>query len=248
MLSNNNQLKESGHFYKPDGSPAYTYINKKGEIKNSTLREAKKYGWFPSVTVIMNMAAKPLLQIWMQEQSILSAITLPRIEGENDFDLMKRIIADSKEQAKKARDKGEIIHAWVQSYFEAEPVPNDALTYCHNAQAELETLKGNINWRCEMSFARDGYGGKCDLHTEDYIIDIKTTDKPLADLKTWDEHAQQLAAYRHGLGYHKAQCGILFINTLDAGARLVMVEEKDLERGLAMFMCLKDYFYAKTGL
>jgi hypothetical protein len=104
---------EGGHFYDKDGTPRYTYINKKGEEKNTTLREAKKFGWYSSVTRIIACASKPGLELWKQEQTILACLTLPKIEGESEQDFIKRLREDAKAQAKQAAEKGTEIHGYI---------------------------------------------------------------------------------------------------------------------------------------
>jgi hypothetical protein len=91
------------------------------------------------------------------------------------------------------------------------------------------------------------YGGKVDLHDSTYLIDIKTTEKDVADLKTWDDHAMQLAAYDFGLGNRGRKCGILYIN-YKAESRLIWLEPKELEKGWKMFCALLNFWYAKNDL
>ena len=64
--------KENGHWYDRSGNPAYTYINKKGEEKPTTLREARKLNLVPSVTTIISCASAPQLVNWKIDQAILS--------------------------------------------------------------------------------------------------------------------------------------------------------------------------------
>src|SRR5436190_23373532 len=47
----------------------------------STLRDARKLGLLPSVTNILGVITKPELTAWLQEQAVLAALTLPRLEG-----------------------------------------------------------------------------------------------------------------------------------------------------------------------
>lgn len=245
--------QESQHWYAKDGTPAYEIIGKNGNSRPTTLRDARKLGLVPSVTTISREAAKPSLENWKAQQVLLAALTLPRDDGEAEQDYVARIMADSKEQAVKAAERGTLIHAWIQQGFEGKPLPEDGEIYYHVANVELLRHDLGIGfgstWQCEMTFARDGYGGKVDLRQHKrIIIDIKTKDAPLEGLKTWDDMHMQLAAYRYGLADLGAECGILFVSTKDVAAKLVMIPEEQLQRGWNMFQSLLSYWYAKTGL
>jgi hypothetical protein len=110
--------KESGHWYKIDGTPAYTIVGKNGKERNTTLRDARKEGFVPSVTSIIRCAAAPGLERWKSEQVLMSALTTDRIPEETEQDYINRIIKDSQEQGLKARERGTYIHAVIQDYFE----------------------------------------------------------------------------------------------------------------------------------
>jgi len=56
----------------------YTVEAKKGGQRNTTLRDARTMNLVPSVTTILNIAAKPALLAWMQQQVLYAALTLPR--------------------------------------------------------------------------------------------------------------------------------------------------------------------------
>ena len=240
---------ESGHWYeKITGTPKYTYTNKKGEIKNTTLREARKEGWVPSVTHILSLAYKSGLENWKQEQTILACLTMPRIENEPEADYIARLKADSKAQAQKAAARGTEIHGYVEAGFR-ERLSEEAQPFFNSAVKAIfaETVGGDIAWSVEKSFATDRYGGKVDLHNDLYLIDIKTTEKDVADLTTWPEHAQQLSAYDRGLGNPGRKCGILYIN-YKAESRLIWIEPKELEKGWKCFQALLDFYMAKNDL
>jgi hypothetical protein len=241
---------QSGHWYDPvTQETRYTYVNKKGEIKNTTLREARKNKWVPSVTMIIGCANKPQLTNWMIDQNILSCLTLSRNENETEHEYIARIKADAQEQARKAAERGTQIHAWVQAFFNGHLCESDEMDrFCTSACITLDEACGHQEWSCEEPFADFKYGGKCDLYNEKYLLDIKTTDKPITDLKLWESHFMQLAAYRNGLCIPHAKCGILWINSVTAESRLVWADEKELEKGLKMFKALLDFWYSKTGL
>ena len=238
-------VKESGHWYRKDGSPAYTIVGKNGKERDTTLRDARKLDLLPSVTSIIRCAAAPGLELWKAQQVLMAALTTDRLPEETEADYISRIINDSQEQAAKARERGTWIHAVVQSGFENKPVAADDYIYYESAKKELDKHCGAVEWQCEQSFAVDRYGGKKDLEGGGYLIDIKTTEKDLADIKTWPEHAMQLAAYDYDKKY---MCGILYINVKTAESKLIFIDEKELDKGWKMFTALLDYYYAKTGL
>lgn len=241
-----NHVSENGHWYDKDGKPAYTVIGKNGKERPTTLRDARKLGLVPSVTTIIGCAAAPALTNWKIDQAILSCLTLSREENETEKEYIDRIKADAQEQAKKAAERGTQIHAWVQEGFE-KVLNKEAEKYFFSAQDTIIKECGDMCWTCEKPFAVERYGGKCDLYNEQYLFDIKTTDKPIADLKLRESHFMQLAAYREGLKVY-AQCGILWINSVTAESKLMWAYEKDLERGWKMFIALLDFWYSKTGL
>jgi hypothetical protein len=244
---------EQGHYYDPKtGEPRYTYTNAKGETKNTTLRECRKYGWVPSVTQIIKCADRPGLNNWIQEQTILACLTLPKIDGEAEADYIKRLKEDSKAQAKKASERGTQIHAIVQKGFQADFIEREDQSYYISAKRTLDAECGPVDWICEKSFATDRYGGKCDLHNDQFLIDIKSVSKDLANLETYEEHWMQASGYDKGLGEPRwslyRKCGILFIHQITAESRLIWITDKEIAKGWKMFNALLDFWYARTGL
>lgn len=239
------------HWYRQDGTPVYTIIGKNGRERNTTLADARKLCLVPSVTTICREADAPGLTNWKVDQGILAALTLPRDDGESEEDWLRRVKEDAKETARKAAERGTQIHAWVQQYFEGlAGLPDEASIYGSIVSDLLHQheIDASLLW-VEHSFAAEGYGGKVDMfHPAHLVLDIKTTDKPLNGLKTWDNHAMQVAAYRQGLGMPLARGGIIFVSTKEVEAKLIWIPEEALERGWRMFCALEDYWYAKTGL
>ncbi|MFA5323876.1 MAG: hypothetical protein WC373_14490 [Smithella sp.] len=210
----------------------------------------RKLGLLPSVTSIIKCAASPGLELWKNQQILMAALTTDRIENESEQEWVDRIIKDSQEQALRARERGTLIHSYVQDWFEGNEIEQglDGYPFAMSAHDTIFNEVKNQEWVCEKSFSTEKYGGKADLHNINFLIDIKTTDKPVEDLKLWDDHYLQLAAYRAGLGIITATCGILYINSRTAASRLVWAGEKELVKGMKMFNALLDYYYSKTGL
>lgn len=239
---------ESGHWYRPDGTPAYTIVGKNGKERATTLRDAREHGLLPSVTGIIRLAAAPGLEKWKRQQVLLAALTLPRLDDENEPDWLKRVEQDWQEQSRKAAGKGERIHGGIERHYRGMLPDEDIWPHVCSAKNEIDGYCGAQEWNAERSFAHErGYGGKTDLFCRDWVLDIKTKDT-LDDLALFDEHLMQLAANRRGQGVDNAQCGILFVTRgEEPKACFVRAKESDLERGLFMFDALLDYWYAKTG-
>ena len=61
---------EKGHWYTLEGKPLYTLVGKNGKERNTNLRDARKLNLVPSVTTILDVAAKPGLVNWQINQGI----------------------------------------------------------------------------------------------------------------------------------------------------------------------------------
>ena len=241
---------ESGHWYTRAGEPAYEVPNKsKGGMRPTTVRDAKALDLVPSVTTITSLAAKPGLDIWKQRQVLLAALTLPRIDGEDVDAFAVRVAADSREQAKKAAERGTAIHAAIEQSFRGEPFAEECRPWVLRVRDALATRFYPASWAPERSFAAAlGYGGKVDLWSsvgDGIVLDFKTKDGDLAGgIQVYDEQYMQLAAYRVGLGLPLARCANVFISRDEP---IVMVKEHsqaDLERGWAQFYCLLCFWHA----
>ena len=241
---------ESGHWYKQDGTPAYTIVGANGKERNTTLRDARKEGYLPSVTTIMRMAAAPGLERWKQNNLLMAALTLPKVEGETLDDFAARCVQDAQEQSKTAMQRGTDIHGAIELAYNDKPYPD---AFQPHVSATIQKMFETFSvqpWQAERSFASKlGFAGKLDLHAPGIVIDFKTKEFGESDKKlAWEEQAMQLAAYRVGLEMPTARCANVFISTTNPG--LVVVHEwseDDLVKGWNMFYALLNYWYAKTG-
>jgi hypothetical protein len=212
-------------------------------------------GLLPSVTTIMKAAASPGLEAWKLNQMMLAALTLPRADGESEESFIKRIQADSKDQARKAAERGTQVHTAIEQFFDGQINAND-LPYLEPVYKAVNDTFGNLMWAVEKSFAAEsGFAGKVDIHSRDgegVVADFKTkefTSDTLDKVAGFDENVMQLAAYRKGLKLPNARCANIFVSVTEPG--LVVVKEwtqEELVRGWAMFDALKTFYYAKTNL
>lgn len=113
------------HWYLRDGTPYHEVERADGKgTRAVTLRDARKVGAFPSVTNYLSVLHKPGLTAWQQEQAILAALTLPRLEGESLDAFARRVVRDMGEQVDKAADLGSAIHAAAELYANAKVLPD----------------------------------------------------------------------------------------------------------------------------
>jgi uncharacterized protein Usg len=239
---------EGGHWYTQDGTPAYEVVGKDGSMRPTTLRDARKLNLAPSVSAIGNCAPAPQLVNWKLNQVIQFAAENPRGELEGIQAYMDRIQGMSRDRGKAIMQLGSDIHGAIErAMTDTVWIPRP------EASAAIKTLgewAGLDSWRSEKSFCHPlGFGGKCDAHKPGFVVDYKTKEDFVEGkiLKTWDNHAIQLAAYRQGFGLHTARCAILYISTQVPGlTQLVEVSQDDLAQGWEMFKALLLYWQAKN--
>lgn len=239
-----------GHWYLPSGEPYYTMVGANGKERNVTLRDARKVGAVPSVTGIIRCAAAPQLERWKRNQVLLAALTLPAVPGETGDAFIARVEQDWQEQGRAAADRGTAIHAAVEKHYRGEQ-PDEALwDWVKATRDEIKAKCGDQDWSAERSFACAlGYGGKTDLHSPGWVLDVKGKEGDVRNqkLSLYDEHLMQLAAYRYGLGFPLAWCGIVFVGRDVPSAVLVEASVQDIEKGWLMFKSLLNYWQVKNG-
>jgi len=236
-----------GHWYGLDGTPQYTIVGKNGIERPTTLRDARKLSLVPSVTGIIRMAAAPALEKWKRNQVLLAALTLPRVADEAETAWLARVEHDWQQQGRDAADKGTRIHGAIEQHFRGRPPDPELWDWVRVARDCITEKCGLQVWSAERSFASPlGYGGKTDLHSSEWVIDVKTKEG-VEGSTLYDEHVMQLAAYRDGLGVSDARCGILFLDRLAPTALLVEADADELRKARVMFHALLTYWQAKNG-
>jgi len=246
---------QAGHWYAPDGTPRYTIIGANGKERPTTLRDARKLGLLPSVTEIIKCAAKPGLERWKERQVMLAALTLPRLDGEDDESFCERVLTDSREQARKAAERGEALHAALERHARGgEPYAAEWMPHVAAAIEELAkfgiSLTGNAP---ERSFGcAIGYGGKVDLHGADatgraFVIDFKSKDAITDKVDVYDEHGMQLSAYGMGLLLDRPRRLNVFVGVSDARCKVIEHPEDTAGKHWQMFLSLLTYWQASRG-
>ena len=228
------------HWYDKDGTPRYEIEGKIG-MRQTTLRDARKHGWVPSVSTIWkDVVAAPGLNRYYQEQ-LFDAQTKNSPRPDEDVkDYKRRVFAISREESMKAAERGTMIHGVLEKYFRHGWSHEDHVDLIKGTKAKILEVCGEQEWKVETSFAHGlGYGGKIDMHCDEWMVDFKT--KELDDGKkpdVYDANGVQLAAYDHGMGGGRKLLN-LFISVSSPGY-VYPYQWEEKERLFSMFSTALD--------
>ncbi len=236
---------ESAHWYTKQGAPMYEVEAKNGNMRPTTLADARKLDLVPSVTTILACAAKPGLEAWKARQILEAALTLPMQQGESLDDYATRVIEDSKAQGRKAAERGTDLHAAIEGFIRGN---YDPTWYEHCAklgrtlsQYGIDIFQGKV----EHSFASPlGYGGKIDWHNDEIVLDFKTKANLSAKQLAYPEHCWQLSAYWVGLRdpYKFGRLINVFIGVDDCEVRIHEWTTKDAAVAWNCFYHLHEFW------
>ncbi len=233
------------HWYQQDGSPLYTVIGANGKERDTTLRDARKLNLVPSVTTIMQMAAKPGLDNYLQTQLLDAVVTI----GVHNSDFWRQsVIQKSKEHSSKAAAAGTKIHDALEQYYLGNGLTMAMHSICAPVIDLLKSEFPNAKWEPEKSFShKSGFGGKVDMsEASGIILDFKTKDTDdIKKMVPFDEHGMQTAAYAVGLGMSGADRYNLFISTKVPGL-VNLTKSEDFGRDWGMFQNLLSFWKLKN--
>ena len=187
------------HWYTPDGKPAY----------DADMRKARKEGLYPSVTTVLRLWPKPMLESWKLTQAVLAALTLPAIEGEDLDSRAKRVAEDSQKQVSAAAEWGTRFHALVEEYSIQGTVSQVA--QAPDLAPHWEQYKAwhdaNVDWVSgveEILVDRElGVAGRMDFRfrmkgdSELTLFDVKSRSVRNGKAVYYDEQIIQLVAYQN---------------------------------------------------
>ena len=209
------------HWYDLEGEARHTILSAKGQPRPTTLRDAKKFGWFPSVTTVMKVLAAPELDRWKQQQVLMASLTLPRNPEESDDEYCSRIMTDAFRQVEDAADLGTQIHKALENHFQGEAYDSAMEEYV--APVKKWVADNNVTFlKHELRLVNPevGYAGTTDaLIQKDgvlHVLDYKSRKtKPDFKITPWGKEPMQIAAYSKIAG---ATRGVnLYISTTEPG-------------------------------
>lgn len=250
--------ESAGHFYDQHGNQVESvpYARKRADgatHRKPTLRDARKHDWCPGVTTIIREMAAPGLERWKRKQVLMAALTLTRQPDETDDAFVARVEADADEQARAAAEEGTNIHAAVESFYRGDSCDARYTDHVRGVEhiVDVHCYHPDRSWLPEKGVThRYGYGTKVDLHSDAWLLDFKSADGDVDELRakgTWDNHAMQLAAGREALGGQQ-RCAIVYVSRTHPGAcHIEEVTEDKLQRGWRMFCAALRLWQERTG-
>lgn len=197
------KVNNKSHWYDKQGNPVHEVPCKsKDGMRPTTVKDARELGLVPSVTNILGILNKKGLNEWRVEQGILSALTLPRLEGEDDQSFAHRVVEDMQQQSEQAMEFGSKVHAFIEGIInivseaiEFPEIENYLLPVCRFL------VDNNFSGKSEQRFATNEYAGTIDFigsafGEENVIVDFKTqATKQCKKVIYYDEWVYQLVAY-----------------------------------------------------
>jgi hypothetical protein len=177
-----------------------------GRERPTTVSDAKKHGWVPSVTTVLRggLPTPYGLELWRLRMLLEHALTTERDQNESDEEFVARIQRDYESAKSVAPDLGSDVHAGIAEYllgrqyiprkYESVPVIMAAERWIDANVDAVEAVERTI---VNTDF---GYAGTIDLVYLDadgdrYVVDWKTQEPKRGKVRTRDEWVYQLAAY-----------------------------------------------------
>jgi hypothetical protein len=223
--------EQSAHYYDAEGQPRHTVIGKTtGRPRPTTVKDMVANGWYPSVTSILSVIAKPGLESWKSSQAIMAALTLPQLEGEVTDDFAKRVVHDMKAQVKEAARRGTEIHKTIEDYLIGKSV-----IISPQAKPAIQWINDNVNSvicaEKVLVNTVDEYAGTTDLicrlkSGKPAILDFKTRGNFKGEKTTvYPESGLQLEAYRAAYLYSDHQPSHSEVRNMELISMIIASEE-----------------------
>src|SRR5271165_1359426 len=111
-------MKNDSHFYSKEGQARYEvpYSDPSKGMRKSTLADAKKNGWLPSVTTITKVLAAPALVEWIRREAATAVATTPRKPDEDLDSFVDRCLTvDAEAVADAAKQLGTNVHDAIEN-------------------------------------------------------------------------------------------------------------------------------------
>lgn len=245
-------VQSASHWYHRDGRPCHQVEmkSKPGQMRNTNVGDARKLSLIPSVTNILSVVAAESLVSWRIDQAILAAITITRMDGEDDKAFITRILTDMDKERDDAATLGSEIHSLIANFLVTgerlvEGVVGQLVAPLYD-WADQNVV--NVHYSEEVKVG-EGYAGTIDLKAEIKdrglcILDFKSRKSKDGKYALYSKDRRQLAAYRAADAIHHApaeKCLSVLVNSQDPQEPFIHEWPHDsIESGYRSFLaCLE---------
>ena len=253
ILTEKPRRGSGGHWYTRKGKAKHTMPLAKGDgVRNTTLRDAKKHGLFPSVTTLLGLFAKPGLQRWKEDQVLRIAFSNPPKLDESFENYANRCLLMQEKPVSDAADFGTKIHDAIESYWKGEHIPDELLGYI---QPALDWKQKNqltfIEFEKMLVNTDHGFAGCTDIvgkgsDGQMFIVDWKTRKtKKGQKVTAYDFQIHQIAAYaatywgEENVLNHRVHGANAFISSTEEGRfEVIRYSPEDLAKAWIDFTAL----------
>lgn len=216
------------HWYTRDGHPRH----------NADMKQVRTEKLRPGVTDVLNVMAKPGLEMWKQNQILDAAARCPRQEGEVIAGYKSRLRDEADSKSFKARGFGSSIHHYLEQHFKGATPDNPDLDKWVRPLIDRWEQKGVKVIESEKVIVNNevGFGGTCDGIIQAKsgwvgVIDFKTASKSSpSQMGAYLEHKLQLAAYAgtmfDSLELTKIKLVNIFISSIEPGVYKVVMHDE----------------------
>lgn len=233
-----------------------------GQLRPTRITDVRKW-WragevvMPSVTTVLGVLNKHALNNWKIDQHLSIAWDVPSPGPMTKDEWIAEVKRRTELEMDKAPSAGTDFHDSLEKFLLGDLPPEHddyaACTAAFEAVAQGTGLSSD-DWIAEAPFVCGvGFGGKCDLHSEQgwgWVIDYKTK-REAAKFKpgkmVYDEHRMQAAAYREGLGMPHARCANVFICLETGEIDFHEHQPEELDHGWRLFSHALDIWKLQNG-
>lgn len=249
---------ETGHYYKPDGTPMHFVPRASGTgTRPTTVADAKKLGLLPSPTTILKILNKPALTEWLIRTAVHAFATAPSLPNETLDEKLARVLDTERQQDQEsqiAKDLGTRVHEAIELTLNGIEVPEwtEEIAQCVHPVIDAINKIGRVVATEKVVVGR-GCAGKTDCIAEGddwvHVVDFKTA-KKLPEKDAWPEHRMQVAFYASALGNtgdKRIATTVVYISTAQPG-QMAAFTIFDWQRDYAKFECLLRFWYMSNGM
>ncbi len=171
------------HYYEASGKPKYTIVGANGKRRDTTLRDARKLGLYPSVTEVKKAILKEtFLDMWKEEQLAKFCYENPPVAGETEEEYMSRATYGANHITRTACDFGTLFHNTAEAYAADRDIriPFEVFPFWEPFKAWFdENVEEVVHTELATTCKQFGVGGSIDL-----ICKLKGVGLAIVDFKT----------------------------------------------------------------